>query len=48
MYYYVDLVLRIGRLLGTIRSLIVQTVDLIDYVGLNDNITIDLDSGHEF
>jgi len=48
MYYYIDLVLRVGRLLGTIRSLIVQTNDLIDYVSLMENATEDLDAGHEF
>lgn len=29
---YIDLVLRVGRLLGTIRSLIVQTEQLLDRI----------------
>lgn len=34
--YYLDLVLRVGRLMGTIRSLIVQTEQLIDFVDLRN------------
>jgi hypothetical protein len=48
MLYYVDLVLRVGRLLGTFRALIIQTNDLLDYMNLTDALVEDLGTGHEF
>jgi len=46
--YYIDLILRVGRLLGTFRSLVVQSKDLLDYLGYNESIASLLDDGHEF
>lgn len=46
--FYIDLVLRVGRLLGTVRSLVVQTIDLLDYIGINDTVASLSDDGHEF
>lgn len=46
--YEIDVILRIGRLLGTVRSLIIQTKDLLDYIGYNATDLIEEDFGHEF
>lgn len=47
MPYYLDLVLRVGRLLGTLRALINQSEDLIDFIKVSDDIVHELDTGQE-
>ena len=46
--YEIDVILRIGRLLGTVRSLIIQSKDLLDFLGYNATDLLDEDIGHEF
>lgn len=43
----IDLILRVGRLLGTVRSLVVQTEQLVDYIYNYTELETVLDDGLE-
>lgn len=47
MIAYIDLVLKVGRYLGTVRSLIVQSNQLLRVAYNLSNVEYDSDSDHE-